>query len=152
MNSQLSILPTREKLKNLSNNTLQHSVCLGMNIQGMNPSLRRKNFYKIQAIMDEINYLKNINLIVPFIAIAESWLKEHITDSQINIFNYNVYRSDRKVSKNGGALVYIHKSILIDIYESFDDDICNAVACLSKNAKCIIICIYRPPNSRRTVF
>ena len=90
----------------------------------------------------EINDLNKKNFDVPFIAIAETWIKPHISDAQVNIDGYNIFRADRKCSKNGGVMLYIHKAIIIDNFDSFDNDICNGVVCVSKKSKCIIACIY----------
>ena len=89
---------------------------------------------------------------VPFIGIAESWLKPFITDVQLNMENYNIYRADREHSRNGGSLLYIHRDIIVDISSSYDDDICSGVACLSKKSNCIIVCLYRPPGSSEQSF
>ena len=56
------------------------------------------------------------------------------------------------IAKNGGVILYIHSSIIIDTYESFDNDICNGVICFSKKSKCFITCIYRPPSADNTKF
>ena len=123
-----------------------------MNIQGINPSLRSKSFWKLQKLTEKIESFNKKNTPVSFVALAESWLKSHISDAQLKIDNYNIFRSDRKVSKNGGVLLYIHHKIIIDSFSSFDDDTCSAVVCLSTKSRCIISCIYRPPNSGRDSF
>ena len=123
-----------------------------MNIQGMNPSLRSKSFFKLHMLRDEILKLTNNDIDVPFITVVETWLKPHINDTQICIENYTVYRADRNISKNGGALIYIRNDIIIDSTFSFDNDVCNAVVCFSKKSNVIIACIYRPPNSGVSTF
>ena len=77
----------------------QHSVCLGVNVQGMNPSLHSKSFWKLHMLREEIYKLNRNNLCVPFLAVTETWLKPHIFDEQISIENYSVYRADRKNPK-----------------------------------------------------
>lgn len=118
----------------------------------MNPSVKSKGFYKLHQITEVLNNFKQKNIPVSFVAIVETWLKDYITDAQLNICHYNVYRSDRSKSKNGGALLYIHESIIIDIFDSFDDDTCNAVICLSSKSNAIICCIYRPPSAGQNSF
>ena len=108
-----------------------HSACICLNIQGMNPSLRSKSSYKLQYLMEKVDYFKQNNILVSFLAIVESWLKDHVTDAQLHIPDYNIYRCDRSVSKNGGALLYIHNSITIDNFSLFEYDICSAVVCLT---------------------
>ena len=118
----------------------------------MNPSLKSKSFWKIQKLMEQVTELNEKKIEVPFIAICETWLKPHIMDAQVNIVNYNVFRGDRSNSNNGGVLLYISKDIVIDEYDSYDDDTCNAVICLSIKSKCIVACLYRPPGSDKKCF
>ena len=118
----------------------------------MNPSARSKSFCKLPQIKEEIYFLNQKNIPVSFVAVAETWLKDFITDAQLHIDNYNLYRSDRVKSKNGGTLLYAHDSIVIDSFSSYDDDTCNGVICLSSKSGCIISCVYRPPNACQTSF
>ena len=125
-----------------------NSVCLCLNVQGMNPSLRSKSYYKHQQLLDEINIFNKSHIFVPFLAIVETWLKDYISDAQLTISDYNIYRADRSsLKKNGGAMLYIHNTIIINNFSSFNDDTCSAVACFSSTSNCIIFCIYRPPNA-----
>ena len=118
----------------------------------MNPSLRSKSFCKHQNLVEKIEHFNLNNIIVPFLGIVETWLNDYISDAQISIKDYHIYRCDRTISKNGGVLLYIHKTIIVDTFSVFDDDTCCAVACLSKNSNCIVCCTYRPPNSSSNSF
>ena len=89
---------------------------------------------------------------IPFIAVVESWLKPYVLDAQLYIEGFQIFRADRKHSKNGGTLLYINDQICVDISESYDDDICSGIVCLSKNSKSIIISIYRPPSATKESF
>ena len=130
----------------------QHSVCLALNIQGMNPGLSSKSSFKINLIKEEIFELTKKSIFIPFIAIVESWLKPFVMDAQLSILNYNIYRSDRKLSKNGGVLMYIHSDIVIDTSTSYDDNSCCGLICVSKKHNCFIVCMYRPPTSSEESF
>ena len=142
----------RENVKVSAKSSPCYSICLGLNIQGMSPSLRSKSFWKLQMLKEEVITLKQQSIYIPFIAITESWIKPHICDGQMLIENYNIFRADREVSKNGGVLLYVHNSIIIDISSSYDDDECSAIICLSKSRKCILASLYRPPSSSDTSF
>ena len=113
----------------------------------MSPSLRSKSFWKLQMLKEEISNLKKQSMFVPFIAVFESWVKSFISDGQLHIDNYSIYRADRELSRNGGVLLYIHNSLTIDTFSSFNDDICSVIMCLSKSRKCIIASVYRPPGA-----
>ena len=128
------------------------SICLGLKIQGINPSANSKSSWKLPRLKDEILTLNKNNYSVPFVAIAETWLKDVITEAEITIENYNVYRADRLKYPHGGVLLYIHQKIMINEYSTFDDDICQGVFCYSKIFKCLIGCIYRPLLLVRKVF
>ena len=141
-----------QKNKTNGSNFFSHSVCLGLNIQGMNPGPRSKGFRKIFQIREEIDELINCGFYIPFIAINESWLKDNISDAQIYIENFNVFRSDRKKSKNGGVVLYVNKNIIVSEVVYFDDDVCSGIICLCKHIKCIISCVYRPPKSENESF
>ena len=56
-------------------------------------------------LKEEVSTLNKQNILVPFIAVVETWIKPFISDSQLHIDNYNVFRADRKFSKNGGTLL-----------------------------------------------
>ena len=118
----------------------------------MNPSAKSRSSWKIPKITEEITALNRNNFNVPFIALVETWLTPVITEPEIKIANYNIFRSDRKSSQHGGILLYVHKSVVIDISSNFDNDVCGGVICLSSHSKCIIGCIYRPPTCELSKF
>ena len=118
----------------------------------MNPGIKSRSFYKIHELKEIISNIQNNGQSIPFIAIVESWTKPYILDAQLNLDNYQLFRSDRVKSKNGGSLLYILNSIPIEKTVSFDDNTCNAVICLSNKCKCIIISLYRPPNASNESF
>ena len=121
-----------------------NSVCLCLNVQGINPSLRSKSYHKHQQLVDKIKILNKSQIFVPFLAIVETWLKDYISDAQLTISDYNIYRADRSsTKKNGGVMLYIHNSIIVNNFSSFNDNTCSAVACFCSNSNCIIFCIYR---------
>ena len=131
------------KNKQFENNKVS-CICLGLNVQGLNPSPRSKSSWKLPKLKEEIALFHEQGYTVPFLAIAESWLKTEITDTEINIPNYNIFRCDRVKVQHGGVLLYVEHNITIDTSVSFNDDECGAVLCLSKHSRCIIGCVYRP--------
>ena len=71
---------------------------------------------KIDSIRDKVHlYMPNI------VAVTESWLKDNIPNSMIDIAGYNVYRQDRKFAnrdgrtkRGGGLLLYMRNDLLYD--------------------------------------
>jgi hypothetical protein len=56
--------------------------------------------------------------------ITETWLKDEISDSVVEIQGYKIIRKDRLVQQHGGVCVYIKNGIkfeIPDIQQSFDD-------------------------------
>ena len=48
------------------------------------------------------------------VCIVETWLGEEITDSEISLPDYQLYRLDRN-RHGGGVLMYVHKSFLCKV-------------------------------------
>ena len=88
----------------------------------------------------------------PFVAITETWLKSYITDSQISIEDYCVYRSDRPNRVGGGCLLYVNSKLLITDTHTYEDKYNNLVMCYNEDNHCLIAAVYRPPDSPRSRF
>ena len=73
-------------------------------------------------------------------------------DAQVQIRNFNIYRSDRKIREHGGALLYIHESIAITECYRYDDDICQGIFCLSPSTCTMLACVYKPCDASNTSF
>ena len=123
------------------------SVCLCLNVQGFNPSPRSKSSWKLPRLKEEISKLYKEHFNVPFLAIVETWLKPEITEAEIHINGYEVFRCDREKTIHGGVLLYVHQKIIIDSSSYFNDDICCGVFCFSKRSKFVLACVYRPPTA-----
>ena len=86
-----------------------------LNIRGLLPRTH-KNQYKVTFLSD---YVDVNNSDVTFIALTETWLKEH-RDSEVNIDGYCIYRADRDRKRkrsgrdSGGTALYIKDSCAPD--------------------------------------
>ena len=119
----------------------------------MDPGMNRKTHWKINYLRKEINNRNSKTDMIPsIIAITETHLKPYIEDAQIQIPNYNCVRADRKLRSQGGVLLYFHQDIPITDYDTFDNDVCQAAACISSPSKSMLICAYRPPDTSITRF
>ena len=121
------------------------------NVYGMDPSARSKGRWKVPALRNLVLDRARENKHIPFMAITETWLKPHLNDAQVDIPNYDVYRSDRRLRIRGGVLLYIHQSIPINQVQRFDDKTCEAVMCASPR-KIILVNLYRPPSTSKESF
>ena len=93
-----------------------------------------------------------INLLQPqIIAITESWCNDLISDAEIWLNGYNLYRKDRSTTCGGGVLLYIHQSLSSVPCISLNNlDIQEAIWCiisLSNNNKVLVGAVYRSPYS-----
>jgi hypothetical protein len=77
----------------------------------------------------------------------ETWLKSYITDAQIEIKNYLVYRSDRPDRVGGGCPLYIHDKPVVTETDSHEDRSNNMVMCYVKSCHTIFAAAYRPPGA-----
>ncbi len=87
------------------------------------------------------------------IAITESWLHDKISDPEIEIRDYRLFRKDRK-GGGGGALLFIRSSLrpkqkiqLKHDGTPFTDLVTSAIGI--RNATLNILCVYRSPRSTR---
>ena len=118
-----------------------------LNIQSMNPSASSNARGKIHGLRSLVVEESKKNHCLPFIAIAETWLKSYIHDAQIKIPNYNVKRSDRDKRRGGGVLLYYHVDIPLSSFTKFDDGTCEVVFCCFDTKKTSVAVVYRPPNA-----
>ena len=61
-----------------------------------------------QSLMNSVLSVK-ITVHAGVVCIVETWLGEEITDSEISLPDYQLYRLDRN-RHGGGVLMYVHKS------------------------------------------
>ena len=86
------------------------------------------------------------------VAITETWLKDYISDAQVSIKGYNVYRSDRDKRKGGGSLLYLQDQLLVKEVTCYKDRENNMVCCYIESSHTLIASIYRPPDSNPSGF
>ena len=89
---------------------------------------------------------------VPFMSVTETWLEGYITDSQIKIPNYDAYRADRSAIKRGGALIYVHESLIVSCENSYDDGVCQCVILTIDSLGTVVASLYRPPGTKLSSF
>lgn len=78
--------------------------------------------------------------------ITETHLNSNITDSEISISNYNIFRKDRIVGKYGGSCIYVHKSITAELITEFDAPDSVGIAVMINKIPYKILCVYRSQN------
>jgi len=86
--------------------------------------------------------------------ITESWLDDNISNSEIQLSDYNIFHIDRSGSRGGGVLPYVHKSLKCIPCKRFEavnrDESFWCLVTLPMNATLLIGLIYRSPTSTET--
>ena len=118
-----------------------------LNVQGFNPGGSSKTKWKIGSLQKEIESRTSSGWIPAIIALTETHLKPRVEKAQLQIPNYDVRRSDRRLRKNGGVLLYIHNEIPITDCSTFDNSVCEAVTITSSVRNSLVIGAYRPPDA-----
>ena len=86
------------------------------------------------------------------ISITETWLKPHITEAQVSIEGFNIFRSDRLNRERGGCCLYIKQSLIVSDHITYDDDYCQIIGCSIENLKTMVFSLYRPENTSHNKF
>ena len=138
---------SQKRLSSSNKSKSKHSInrMYILNTEGMDPSINSQSRWKLPYIIE--NHLSD-NVFTPVIFVTEHWLKSHITDAQVLIPNYTVFRADRDDQRiRGGALLYIHNDLPTSNTATYDDLQCQAVICTLPLSHTVIASVYRPPDT-----
>jgi exonuclease III len=106
------------------------------------------------AHLTDVKELVNLHKIDIF-TISETWLNSTVTNSEIAIEDYKIYRLDRLHKRGGGVCAYIKKnikeSVLNELSQISESRLWINIQ--SKRNRSIIICVtYRPPDCSLNCF
>ena len=80
------------------------------------------------------------------LCVTETHLTPEISNSEIALQNYNVFRKDRIRGKCGGSCIFVHNSVNAEFLEDFDaPDSVGVVVTVNKRLY-TILCVYRSQN------
>ena len=84
--------------------------------------------------------------------ISESWLDSSVTDLEIEIPGYNIFRVDREQQRGGGVCAYVKQCLKTEVLREISGISTNGLHQLwmkqLRNFKSFIVCTtYRPPSS-----
>ena len=106
-------------------------------------------------LLNKVNQIHNllIDYNIDILCLCETWLRSDVTDIELQINGYHLYRCDRTSRRGGGVAIYARmadkfkfEELDINCVLDYETIVLKASPC---NAKPFIICsIYRPPNSR----
>lgn len=106
----------------------------------------------IRSLVRKIDLLRVwVDLNKPdIITLSETWLNSSVSDNEINLSNYVIYRYDR-CSRGGGVAIYVSIGLVSELIIPMVDPLYFEsifVKVVFHSNKCIIIgSIYRPPSS-----
>ena len=104
-----------------------------------------------------VNKKNELNIMVEdidphIIGITESWANTDITDAELGLTGYVMFRRDRIGRRGGGVILYVNESIqAYEIKLESEADYDEAVWCkiVSGNSKLTIGLVYQSPNKQR---
>ena len=99
-------LKSREQIyvHNLTRTEPKYETSLKLSCYMTNAQSIYNKFYEFQAQVHQIQ--------PKIIAITELWCNNLISDTEIQLDGYNMYRHDRNTTSGGGVLLYINQSLL----------------------------------------
>ena len=109
----------------------------------------------IRSLFEKLKYVNNLIILenIDIFFLTETWLNSRITDSMINLTNYEIKRSDRLNKMGGGVAIYFKNSLNIHeltkpiVSTSFSNFEFISVKLVTADTSLIFLCFYIPPNS-----
>jgi hypothetical protein len=90
---------------------------------------------------------------IDIIGIAETWLTDSVSDSEIQIEHFSIFRKDRGVFKDGrggGVLLYVKSSLESYACDDLNKFKCESIWCslkLKHNCELLVGAAYKSPNA-----
>ena len=105
-----------------------------------------------QSVLNKIDEVRTALLDAKrpaILGISETWLNNTITDGEVSISSFTLYRKDRKGKRGGGIMVYVHNSRRCRCRDDLENDDIEAIWLeLHLRSRTILLCnVYQPPSS-----
>ena len=81
------------------------------------------------------------------IFLCETWLDNTISDAEIQMNDYEIFRADRESRSRGGSAIYLRKELQCKKDFSFSNSVVEIVMVKCRKLKSLFICVYRPPST-----
>ena len=81
------------------------------------------------------------------ICLVETKLTENVSNNEITVDGWNIFRCDRKRRLGGGAAIYVREEFPVSDVLSHSTDTCDTVCIYLPETNIAQITTYRPPNS-----
>ena len=91
-----------------------------------------------------------------FAFLTESWLRSEpdntVSNNEIDIENYNIYRADRKHIVHGGVCAYVKQNYRCEQMLSYSDTANELLILKIDQINSLLIIVYRPPKANGNSF
>lgn len=138
-----------------SHNSIDHLYLY--NIDGLYPRCNQTKVPTINEII--IDQSKETKLKPKAICIVESHLNPDIENTEVQIEDYNLFRTDRAADNEneetrikGGVALYLHSSLTANILLSKSNNECEALIIKVNECNSVIALLYRPPSCNHVKF
>ena len=81
------------------------------------------------------------------ICLTETWLDDTVSDGEIQMENFEIFRSDRKVRQRGGVALYLRKELHGKSVYCFSNSVVEALIVKVRKIRTLFLCMYRPPST-----
>ena len=114
------------------------SSLLLLNARSLSPA--GDNCHKLSLLKD---ILKDSGTPAVTVAVTETWLKGYISDAQVAIPGYDIFRSDRVNRVGGGCALYVNSSLAVCDKVCYSSANNNLMAVYVEQIKTIFVAVYR---------
>ena len=154
----------RANLLNIQASTLNsaYSSSLGTIVDNISKSKLKMIHVNIRSLRNSAHLIQLRELAVQqkldVITVSETWLNSTVTNAEVSIDGYKLYRQDRLHKRGGGVCAFIREDIKVSILKDISQVSESYLQQLwlkmqNKKLKSIIVCVsYRPPDSPLSSF
>ena len=107
-------------------------------------------FLNVCSLRRKVREVRNLieNNGIHIMCIAESWLDRSVTDGELSIPFFRLYRRDRPDGVGGGVCIYCHESVSVLRRPDLESDMLELLwlEVHEKKGKRLLGCYYRPPS------
>ena len=101
--------------------------------------------------MKNLDYVKAVVIQADpdILVLSESWLRKSITDCDVSLAGYSLFRADR-ARRGGGVAIYVKAGLNVSILDSISISSCFEFISLQVHlgsSSLVVIGVYRPPSA-----
>ena len=78
---------------------------------------------------------------------VESHTDKNVSDEELNIPDFKIYRCDRQDREKGGVIIYARDYFEVTESSKFSNGICELLTLKLPQLNYHVVCLYRPPDT-----